>query len=108
MKYLLFVATMLYGILAHSQQTDPSSRFQSTPDLKSHIDRYKEDYELKDYSFENGDSTILNHLDLDNLEPLRPSSGVIEVIDPNTGLEIILYSRKHQLSIVEPEKSHKL
>ncbi len=71
-----------------------SKRMQNI--FPDNIDRYKVDYELKDYTFENGDSTILLQLDLESVEPLRNTSGLAttEVEDPNTGLIIVLYSEK--------------
>ena len=108
MNYLLTGVGLLIGVAAYSQQLDPSSRIQTSPPVKSTIERYKEDYELQSYSFENGDSTILLQLDVESLEVFRPATGTFVVVDPNTGLNVILYSRKYQLTAVNPDKTDDL
>lgn len=61
------------------------------------VERYKKDYELKDYVF-NGDSTVLYKLNLDYLEQFRETSSKVEVTDPFTNLIVILYARKKRPS----------
>jgi hypothetical protein len=35
--------------------------------IPTNIQRYQDDYELKNYDFEDGDSSVLNSIDLDDL-----------------------------------------
>jgi hypothetical protein len=89
-----FVTTICFIACVASliAQETPTSRLMQDPiqepDAK---DRYGIDYELKDYSFQHGDSTILFQLDLDGLESFRNPNMDVEVIDPNTGLVVILF-----------------
>lgn len=94
---LLFNSFLLFG---YAQPT-PTSRFISDPVPEPDArDRYGLDYELKDFNFQNGDSTILYQLDLEGLETFRNPSMDMEVIDPNTGLVVILF---HELR--KPKRS---
>ncbi len=63
-------------------------------EIPSATERYNIDYCLKDYHFEDGDSTILYQLDLVYLDGLRMEDSNVEAVDPNTGLTVILFNRK--------------
>ncbi len=101
MKQLLLITTLtLLSFQSFSQ--DQSSRIMTNTPFQNNIEptnieRYKVDYELKDYNFINGDSTILMQLNLKEIESFRNISGNenIEIKDPNTGLIIILYPNKN-------------
>ncbi len=76
----------------HAQES--TSRIVIPVEYPTNIERYGIDYELKDYSFQNGDSTILNTINLDHYDHLRNPNHYVEVLDPSTGLTIILYHEK--------------
>ncbi len=67
---------------------------QMTPDSKklSNISRYSIDYELKDQLFVDGDSSILNLINLEQYENLRLQSEDVEILDASTEKIIILFS----------------
>lgn len=64
----------------------------------TNIERYNVDYSLKNYTFENGDSTILNSIPLENYEHLRSPNTDIEVYDPISGETLILFFEKRSKS----------
>lgn len=76
-----------------------TSRIATPIPPQSNIERYGIDYEVKNYVFQNGDSTILNSIDLNYLEQFRLENSDAEVVDQTTGLVILLYyeSRKKPL-----------
>lgn len=45
----------------------------------TNIERYQDDYELKNYTFVDGDSSILNSIQLDEYESLRQMDQNIEI-----------------------------
>ncbi|XOV68396.1 MAG: hypothetical protein ACFHU9_04315 [Fluviicola sp.] len=87
----LLLATSSFGQLTNELGT--TSKLRVDPDPVSHIDRYGVDYSVKHYNF-NGDSTILESIDLNYLEQFRQLDSNVEVIDSNTGLTVILFYRK--------------
>ena len=60
-----------------------------TPSKKS---LYKTEFELKEYSFTNGDSTLLDAINFEMLSSLRQQSVDVEVYDQAIDQTIILYS----------------
>ncbi len=60
----------------------------------TNVERYGIDYEIKDYTFNISDSSMINALDLNSIEHLRPQTENIEVFDPNSGHTIILFYKK--------------
>lgn len=91
----LLVASFLLVSNAFSQQElETTSRIQSQVPQSTNLERYGVDYVVKNYAF-NGDSTILYQIDLENLEQFRLSETNAEVIDPNTGLTVVLFYRKN-------------
>lgn len=81
-----------------SQVTPSESKQYIQPILVSNIDRYGVDYILKDYIFTSNDSTFLNQLDLSIVESQRSMNEDVEVVDPATGLTIILFFEKKGVS----------
>ncbi len=59
--------------------------------VPSNIERYKVDYEVVNYTFIDGDSTILEQIDLNFLEQFRRPDYDSRVEDPVTGLHVLLY-----------------
>ena len=89
---------MTLGIIFQFQTygQSSSSRIATLPPNQSNIERYNIDYALKDYIFQNGDSTILNSLDLEYLEHYRLPDSDIDVTEPNTGLTVTLFYEKRK------------
>lgn len=74
------------------------------------IERYGLDYELPNYTFVNGDSMVLNTINLDRALLMREASVDKELYDLNSGLTILIYSeeRARQERGLEPiDESHK-
>lgn len=88
---VLFLASTAFGQLSQEIGTTSKQRFDPVP--PSHVDRYGIDYIVKHYDF-NGDSTILESIDLENMEQYRQLDSDIELIDANTGLTVVLFYRK--------------
>ena len=80
------------------QAQGPSSRYYTEPIVVSNIDRYGVEYILKNYSFPPGDSTILNQLDLEAAETHRSMTENIEHFDVVTGLTLILFFEKKEIT----------
>lgn len=87
---------IFFGTHSHAQlhTIDQNDRTVKEIDPPNNIERYGIDYELKDYVFNLGDSSILNTIDLNALEQFRNSDSDIEVTDPSTGLTVILFWKK--------------
>ena len=90
----IFVCISVLGF-AQEQET-PTSREVQLAVSFSNIERYNVDYKILNYSFMNGDSTILNQINLDELEAYRSPTENVHVIDPTTGLDVLLFYRKNQ------------
>jgi hypothetical protein len=89
MRYLHLILPALFWSFCSIGQTQK----QMTPDLKlSNISRYSIDYELKNQIFLDGDSSILNLINLEQYENLRLQSEDIEIVDASTEKIIILFS----------------
>ena len=91
-----FISCSLYGV-SQTNTFNTKERTAHEIQLPDAVERYKKDYELKDYVF-NSDSTVLYKLNLDYLEQFRESTSKVEVTDPFTNLIVILYARKKQPS----------
>ena len=94
---LIFISLTLLAFNFCGAQTSAFESSKSTIDRNDNIARYRVDYQLKEYSFTEGDSTILNQLNLASFESLRHDVNDVEIQDEATGLIIILYSRKEML-----------
>jgi hypothetical protein len=102
MKTTLLLSACLLSIsqaFCQLENVDPNARSMTVLELPSQTERYGVDYELKDYTFVNGDSTVLEMLNLSVLEESRSEDHDVEVIDPSTGLVVILFYEKRSFSI---------
>ena len=90
---LLFISIALTSF-SQLEDINPTSRYRTHVEAPNNVERYGIDYELKDYTFINGDSTILSQLNLEALEEFRSEDESVEAIDSNTGLIVILYQEK--------------
>lgn len=98
MKKLLTLATFAIGLNVFSQNI--TARKAEPLIFPNAIERYNIDYKLKDYTFQDGDSSVLLLLDLNYLETYRSPDSNIEVADPNTGLIVILFNRKRSRTTI--------
>ncbi len=88
MKPFVTLAAMLITFLGFSQ-----TQRQAIPlPIKNNQERYKIEYELKDYVFINGDSTILNSINIEAIEYQRVQSTDIEIFNSDINQIIVLYS----------------
>ncbi|MFT6981343.1 MAG: hypothetical protein ACJAUD_000106 [Crocinitomicaceae bacterium] len=96
MKNILAVLFFSIYFSSYSQIEDinPSARYRIPIHTPNNIERYGVDYELKDYTFSEVESTLINEIDLNALEHLRSQDHDIEVTDPGSGLIVILYYKK--------------
>ncbi|MBL1279175.1 MAG: hypothetical protein COA33_002840 [Fluviicola sp.] len=100
MKNALILLTLLiFGFMDNLIAQDTKSKGAIPVPPPSNIERYGVDYELKDYVFVNGDSSILNLLDIEYIEYLRSETQNIEVIDATSGVTIILFFEKKKVNI---------
>ena len=56
----------------------------------NNLERYQVDYEVKNWT--SVDENLVNQLDLSQIDDQRLVDQRVEVVDPNTGLTIIIYS----------------
>ncbi len=89
-KILLFGICLLITGFSFSQQT--SKKMMPVTPL-SGIERYKIDYELVNYTFVDGDSSVLNLIDLEHFDVVRKENQDIEITDSVTGLKVLIYSK---------------
>lgn len=87
--FLILSCSVLLG-QGHVQST---SRYMNSGEVKSNQQRYKVDYELIDYEF-NGDSTILDRINLRSIEYLRHDTQDQVFRDLDNGINILLYSQR--------------
>ena len=62
--------------------------------LPTNIERYGIDYKLEDESVIASDSSILNMIDLESLEPMRSEVQNVTVQDSVTSLDVILFHER--------------
>lgn len=105
MIQLLRSTAILFLTVSSAFSQNTSTRYATTPLPPTNTERYNSDYLLKDYAFVNGDSTILEQIDLAAIEHLRSDSENIEVLDANTGLVVILFHQKSPSSISDTDKN---
>ncbi len=96
MKHLLIATTLGLLVQSYSYGQASSSRIATPQSVPTNVERYGVDYELKDYVFQNGDSTILNSINLDYLEQFRLQDSNLDVSDPNTGLIVTLFFERRK------------
>ena len=88
MKPFVTLSAMLITFAGYSQ-----AQRQAIPlPIKTNQQRYKIEYELKDYVFINGDSTILNSINIEAIEYQRVQSTDIEIFNSDINQIIVLYS----------------
>ena len=88
---VLFLASTSFGQFSQELGTTSKQRIELI--APSNIERYGIDYIVKNYDF-NGDSTILESIDLNYMEQFRQADNDVELIDDNTGLTVVLFYRK--------------
>jgi hypothetical protein len=95
MKPFVTLAAMLITFIGYSQ-----TQKQAIPiSIKTNQQRYKVDYELKDYVFINGDSSLLNSINIDAIEYQRAQSSDIEIFNSDINQIIVLYSKDKMVLI---------
>lgn len=75
-------------------QLDQTSRYNPREAPYSNLQRYGLDYLLIDYTFVDGDSSIIELLDLDYLEQFRQNDVDVIHIDPISGQKVKLYAAR--------------
>lgn len=90
MRYLYLFIPLLWSSVSFGQ----TERKMTPIHIPTNIERYQLDYELKDYTFVEGDSSILNSIDLDEYESMRQMNQNIEVqiVLNNTPQNLIIYA----------------
>ena len=112
MKVLQSLIVVLTCPFLLQAQLEIQAEHQLLPN--DNIERYGLDYELINYTFVNGDSTILNSIYLDRALQLRLEFLDRELNDINNNLTILLYSEKRAREarglspIFDPTKKQKL
>ena len=104
---LLFVSMAYIGI-AQLPPMDTKSRNVVEYYTPTHTERYGVDYELTDYTFTNGDSLVLEKLNLSALEEYRQQDQNVQVVCPYTLLTVTLYSRQQVYDYYGYEEDEKL
>jgi len=94
MRTLLFITFIALSYWSTSQ-VDYTSKMVTAPPIPTNIERYEVDYKLKSHVFIDGDSSVLNQIDLRLLEEYRDTTEDVEITDPTTGLKVILFFEKH-------------
>lgn len=93
MKILMTaIALLTCGFLF--SQFDAEKRLY-TP-AETYIDRYEIDYELLNYTFINGDSSILLLLNLESAEEFRKSTSNVIYHDTINNVDILLYMKEEK------------
>lgn len=89
MRYThLILPSLLWSCFSFGQ----TERKMTPVHSPTNIERYQDDYELKNYTFVDGDSSILNSIDLDDYESLRQ-------MDQNIEIDIVLNGTPQMLII---------
>lgn len=89
MRYLYLICPAL---LWSSVSIGQTQRKMTPVRIPTNIQRYKDDYELKKYDFEDGDSSILNSIDLKQYESFRQLNENVEIELNFMHRTLILYS----------------
>ena len=103
MKLLAIVILVLTCSFSFGQSDlNSNERYQNTPYhlTLNNLDRYGLDYELINYNF-NGDSTILESLDLLSLEQYRNTFNDVTLDILNHNVKILLYSANRVPGLME-------
>jgi hypothetical protein len=100
MRYLYLVCPALLWSSVSLGQTE---RKMTPVRIPTNIQRYQDDYELKNYDFEDGDSSVLNSIDLKQYESFRQLNEHVEIELNFIHTTLILYSVE---SVGKREKSN--
>ena len=89
----LILPALLWGSFAFGQK----ERKMTPVHIPSNIERYQDDYELRNYTFVDGDSSILNSIQLDEYESLRQMDQNIEIdiVINDIPQKLIIYAIKN-------------
>lgn len=96
-KIVLLGAIALLHASVFSQNR--SERYSNSSFEYSNKEKYKILFELSDETLLGQDSTILKSIDVSAFDNLQNAEEDIVIIDSNTGLSIVLYSRVKSLLI---------
>lgn len=88
MRYLYLFISLLWSSVSFGQ----TERKMTPIHIPTNIERYQVDYELKDFTFVDGDSSILTLINLDQLEEQRLRNLDTEIYIPAIEKTIILFS----------------
>ncbi len=91
----IFTTSILFASKSFAQESKMTIDLNGI-DNKNH---HKIDYELKEFDFPNGDSTILTHIDLISLEQFRRLNHDIEFFIPEINQTVILYSTNKSFAL---------
>lgn len=103
MKTLAVGFILLLGSYSYGQiNVNSTERYQEIPHhlTLGNIERYGLDYELINYNF-NGDSTILESIDLLGIEQYRNNFNDVEINDYEHNIKILLYSGNRVPGLME-------
>lgn len=92
-RYTILLAFVCILNLLHAQ-IDQTSKYNPQLAPPSNTERYGVDYILKDYVFTDGDSSVIELLDLDFLEQFRKNDVDVIETDPVTGQLVLLYAAR--------------
>lgn len=65
----------------------------------TNIERYNIDYKLMDTTVINGNWDLIDQVDLNLLEAFRSPTASVQITDPTTGYEIILFHEKRESNL---------
>ena len=108
MKLLATLCACLMSSLLFSQQ---GQQEHESIQHEDNIDRYNLDYELVDYTFVNGDSSILNELNITGTFHARLLNEDLLLTDIEHNVKILLYSEVRMRAargLSVPDHSQKL
>lgn len=88
---LLKNTTLLFVLLFSFNGFSQTDKYKKEIVILSMQDRYDYDYKLKDYVFVDGDSSILDLINIDQYEPQRHQTENVEIFLPNINQTLILY-----------------
>ena len=98
MKYTITILILMSFSLVYSQDAS-LGKAAYTPTEINPISIYKKTYELKNYVFTNGDSTILESLNIDDWANLREEFNDIEHYNTTLNKIIIVYSHRKIIAL---------
>lgn len=88
---LLKNTTLLFVLLLPFYGFSQTDKYKKDIYIITMQDRYEYDYKLKDYNFIDGDSTILDLINIDLYEPQRHLTENVEIFLPVINQTLILF-----------------